>query len=76
MRQGHPNIHGCWPHPQPTHTLPIEQHCPAAVALSRGHPDGCHIPGRIHLGSLVGSGCPGAWEGQTEHLQQRLRSGS
>lgn len=59
------------PH-QPTHTLPIEQHCPAAVALSRGYPDGCHILGHVHLHSLVGPVHPGARVGQMEHLQQWL----
>ena len=77
MRQGHLNIH---PHPHPppqaTHTLPVEQHCPAVVALSWSHPDGCHILGHIHLFGLVGPGHAGAREGQTERLQQWLRVGS
>lgn len=60
------------PTPGPTHALPIEQHCPAAIALSWGHPDGRHVLGHIHLGGLVGLVHPGAREGQTENLQQWL----
>lgn len=55
-----------------TAALPIEQHHPAVVTLSRGYPDGCHIPGHVHLGSLVELVHPGAREGQTEHLEQWL----
>lgn len=34
--------------PKPTHTLPVEQHCPAVVALKRSHYDGRRLLGHIH----------------------------
>lgn len=75
MRRVHLNTHGQQhptPTPWPTHALPIEQHCPTVIALSRHHPNGCHIPGHVHLGSLVGLVHSGTREGQTENLQQWL----
>lgn len=36
------------PPPKPTHTLPVEEHSPAAVALNWSHHDGRHVLGHIH----------------------------